>query len=345
MVENISVRFPAEWEPQSGVQITWPNFIGDWRDHLDWMELSLSGIAREVSKREQVLVVCSDPERVASILKDAGTNLDAVRLWEVESNDIWARDHGGITVFENGKPVVLDFGFNGWGLKYPSNFDNQITRSLGTKGAFGKAPVRIQDLVMEGGSLESDGQGTLLTTSQCLLSPNRNPAFTRDQLETRLKSALGLDRVLWLDHGHIEGDDTDAHIDTMARFCDAETIAYVGWNGANEESCDALRAMEAQLQTFRTRDAKPYRLVELPPPADVFDAEDCRLPATYANFLIINEAVLVPTYDAPDDTRALEILKTCFPDREVVGIDCRGPVLIYGSLHCITMQYPEGVLA
>lgn len=345
MANSCAVRFPAEWEPQSGVQLTWPNVEGDWRGHLDWMELSLAGIAREVSRRELALIVCSEPDRVTACLREAGADLDSVRLFEVESNDIWARDHGALTVLEDGHPVLLDFGFNGWGLKYPSNFDNQITRKLAVQGAFGATPVRTMDLVFEGGSIESDGAGTLMTTSTCLLSPNRNPAYDQARLEARLLKMFGAKRVLWLDEGHVEGDDTDSHIDTMARFCDAETIAYVGWQDAEASLREPLQAMEEQLRTFRTAEGRPYRLVALPGPVDMFDEQGDRLPAAHANFLIINGAVLVPTYDDPKDQAAIEILKGVFPTREVVGVDCRGPVLIYGSLHCVTMQYPKGVLA
>jgi len=341
---SATVRFPAEWERQSGVQLTWPNVDADWKGLIDLTEKSLADIAREISLRERVLIVCADPGRVRGFLDGVGANIESIAIHVLPSNDVWARDHGPVTVFEDGRPTILDFGFNGWGLKYPSNFDNQLTRRLSENGAFGGIPVRTMDLILEGGSLESDGEGTLLTTSRCLLSPNRNPALTKKELERRLKRCLGLRRVLWLDHGDIPGDDTDGHIDTLARFCDSRTIAYVGCDDPNDECYGSLKAMERQLRRFKTVEGEPYRLVRLPTASPVCDADGLRLPATYANFLIINGAVLVPTYGVPEDAVALESIRPCFPDREVVGIDCRGIILQYGSLHCVTMQFPEGVL-
>ena len=189
-----------------------------------------------------------------------------------------------------------------------------------------------------------DGSGTLLTTARCLLAPTRNPKLTQDGLEARLKELLGLDRILWLQHGHLTGDDTDSHIDTLARFCDARTIAYVACADPDDEHHAELKAMEEELRALRAADGRPYRLVPLPWPRARYDDDGRRLPATYANFLIINGAVLVPTYDDPADGPALARLRECFPGREIIGVDCLPLIYQYGSLHCVTMQLPEGVL-
>ncbi|HPC14994.1 MAG TPA: agmatine deiminase family protein [Candidatus Hydrogenedentes bacterium] len=344
MAKKASVRLPAEWEPQAGVQLTWPNAGGDWRGRLDWIEASLAGIAREVSLREICLIATDNVQRTADIVRRAGARMDSVRLYPIESNDIWARDHGPITVLKNGRPVILDFAFNAWGLKYPGNLDNLLTRRLAEAGAFGKTRVRTLPLVLEGGSIESDGAGTLMTTAECLLWPNRNPAYNQRQIDAQLRRYLGAERILWIRNGHIPGDDTNSHIDTLARFCSTDTIAYCGCDDPTDESYLSLRALEEELRSLRTLDGKPYRLERLPMPAPIFDAQGDRLPANYANFLIINGAVLVPSYGVPQDEQARQILAGCFPERAIVGVDSRGPVVIYGALHCVTMQIPEGAL-
>jgi agmatine deiminase len=334
-------RLPAEWEAQSAVQLTFPHENTDWAEALDEVLPCFEHIAETVSRFEKVLVVCRNIEATKRLLKNAVQK--NLLFAECDSNDTWARDHGGITVFENEKPLVLDFVFNGWGLKFPADRDNLITRCLSNKGAF-NADIRHGGLVLEGGGIESDGQGTLLTTAECLLSPNRNPHLDKTQIEEHLKALFGLDRVLWLRHGYLAGDDTDSHIDTLARFCNENTIAYVKCPDPHDEHFDALQKMEAELRVFRKKDGSPYRLVPLPWPDACFDSEGQRLPATYANFLIINGAVLVPTYRVPQDAEALDIFKSIFPDREVIGIDCRPLILQHGSLHCVTMQYPAGVV-
>ncbi len=344
MAKRISVRLPAEWEPQSGVQLTWPNEGGDWRDRLDWIEASLAGIAREVSLRETCIIATDNPGRTGEIVRKVGARMDAVRIYALESNDIWARDHGPITIQADGKPVILDFAFNAWGLKYPGNLDNMLTRRLAGMGAFGKTRVRTLPLVLEGGSIESDGAGTIMTTTECLLWPNRNPAYNQRQLDAQLCRYLGAERVIWIRNGHIPGDDTNSHIDTLVRFCSVDTLAYCGCDDPTDECYQSLKTLEDELRTLRTLDGRPYKLVKLPMPPHIFDTQGERLPANYANFLIINGAVLVPAYGVPQDEEAIAILAKCFPGRKMVPVDSRGPIVIYGSLHCVTMQLPEGVL-
>jgi agmatine/peptidylarginine deiminase len=272
-----------------------------------------------------------------------GNQVDYSRIFfrEIPSNDTWARDHGPISVFVNGRPSILDFTFNGWGLKFPANLDNQITRRLYQSGVFDSAVEYhlIKDMVLEGGSIESDGTGTVLTTTQCLFAPNRNEFRDTEEVEDYLKFLFGAQRVLWLHHGYLAGDDTDSHIDTLARFCNPETIAYVRCTDETDEHFAELSLMEKELQAFRTPEGKPYRLIPLPMAEAVHDAGE-RLPATYANFLIINEAVLMPTYDSPLDEVAKAALQTAFPDRKIVGVNCLPLIKQHGSLHCVTMQIP-----
>ena len=295
-------------------------------------------IAEAIARFEKLIVVVPDKECVHTKLAARGVNMKNVVLYEIESNDIWARDFGPITIYEDGKPVLLDFTFNGWGKKHKAGLDNQITAKLHAEGAFGKTPLRAVDLILEGGSIDSDGQGTLLTTAECLLNPNRNKHLDEKQIEARLTSELAVKKFLWLENGCLAGDDTDSHIDTLARFCPDNTILYVKCDDPADEHFPALQAMKKELKQTGTR------LLPLPWPKAKFDAAGERLPATYANFLIINGAVLVPTYNDPADFQALETVGKAFPNREIIGIDCSTLILQHGSLHCVTMQIPKGVL-
>jgi agmatine deiminase len=304
-------------------------------------------IARHISRREKVLIVCLNASHrihIQNLLQAGGVELSRIDLRLAPSNDTWARDHGPITLLSENQPLLLDFRFNGWGGKYAADLDNHITERLHQDGAFGKTSLQTIDLVLEGGSIETDGAGTLLTTARCLLSPARNPKLNRNQLETELKTFLGITRVLWLEHGYLAGDDTDSHIDTLARFCDPNTIAYVACPDRNDEHYRELKLMEQELQALRTPDGRPYRLIPLPWPAAKHNESGDRLPATYANFLIINATVLVPTYADPMDAAALACLRAGFPGRAIIGVPCLPLVFQYGSLHCVTMQLPAGVL-
>ena len=337
------IILPPEWAPQSGVLLTWPHEKTDWADILEEVEDCFSQIAEVISKYEKVLIVCPDQKELRNKL--AHCNLKNILFQEISSDDTWARDHGPITTSIDGKMVIYDFTFNGWGLKFISDLDNQITTSLFNRGVF-QQECRYenhQDLILEGGSIESDGEGTLLTTKECLFSENRNNHLSEEQLEQQLIELFGLKRILWLNSGYLAGDDTDSHIDTLARFCDAKTIAYVKCDDPNDEHFIALHQMEQELKSFRTLANKPYNLIELPMAEAEFDLGQ-RLPATYANFLIINGAVLVPVYNSPRDNKAMSQLQIAFPDREIIGIDSRSLIKQHGSLHCITMQFPAGVI-
>ncbi len=342
-----AVWLPAEWYPQSGVMLTWPRPGGDWAPWLDQVDPVFVAIAREVTQCEALLVSAYDEAHRAHILgllQAEGVDLARVDLRIMPSDDSWARDHGPITVLDHGSPRLLDFGFNGWGNKFSAELDNTLSRRLQSAGAFGACPLQTLDLILEGGSIESDGQGTLLTTQECLLSPERNPQFELVEIEAQLRQLFGVERVLWLTEGALEGDDTDGHIDTLARFCDPHTIAHVVCDDPSDPHHAPLQAMRAQLRAMRDYQGNPYRLIELPLPAPIHSAEGQRLPATYANFLIINGAVLLPTYRDPLDALAVERLQAVFPAHRVVAIDCRPLVEQYGSLHCVTMQLPQGVL-
>jgi agmatine deiminase len=341
----MNVRLPAEWEEQDGVLLAWPHADSDWRDDLAAVEPVFVNIAREISRFERVLIVAPEISVVKEKLGKEGVDMQRVCLRQMPTNDTWARDFGPITVIEDGHPVLLDFGFNGWGLKFAANFDNRITGNLASSGVFGLSEIRIPGLILEGGSIESDGTETLLTTSECLLNANRNPHLGRKAIESALEQLFGSTHFLWLENGYLAGDDTDSHIDTLARLCPDDTIVYVQCNDPLDEHFTALSAMEAELQAFRSVDGRPYRLLPLPWPKACFDESGRRLPATYANFLVINNAVLVPTYQDQRDAAALETITQAFPHRKVIGIDCLPLILQQGSLHCVTMQIPKGVLA
>ncbi len=341
------VTLPAEWAPQDAILLTWPHVASDWRPWLDQADRTFTLLAATISRYQNVVISCLDAahsQHVLDLLIAANADLTRCQRYIAPSNDIWVRDHGPMTVYRNGQPVLLDFQFNGWGGKYRYHLDNQITARLQTLGAFTATRYEVVNLILEGGSIETDGQGTLLTTTQCLLNPNRNHLEQAD-MEQRLRDSLGFNRFLWLQHGSLAGDDTDSHIDTLARFSDPHTIVYQGCTDSTDLHFAPLRAMAEQLRSFRTADGKAYRLIELPLPAARHAEDGQRLPAGYANFLILNGAVLMPTYDDPMDAVALERLHDCFPGRDVLGIPCLTLIRQYGSLHCVTMQLPSGVLA
>lgn len=337
------IFFPAEWYPQSAVQVTWPHQDTDWVEDIEEVTACYISISKEILRRQKLLVVCRDITQVEHYFScDERKNLLCV---EIESNDTWARDHGAISLFIDNRAVISDFGFNGWGLKFAADRDNLITGRLFEKNVFQPEVTYVNrlDFILEGGSIESDGKGTLLTTAQCLLAPNRNQPMTQDEIANWLKQFLGAERILWLHHGYLAGDDTDSHVDTLARFCDEHTIAYVKCDDPDDEHYDQLKAMEKELASFVTYDGLPYRLIDLPMADAVYHDED-RLPATYANFLIINGAVLIPFYGTKKDLIAKEQLQKAFPDREIVSVDCRPLIRQHGSLHCVTMQFPDGFL-
>ena len=338
-------RLPAEWEIQDGVLLAWPHEGTDWSEMLDDVRPVFAEIIRQISRFERVLLTAPHAASAAEYLTSSGIDLENVTICEMPNNDTWARDFGPVTVIFNDKPILLDFGFNGWGLKFPANHDNLISKRLKELGVL-KPNLNTIGLVFEGGSIESDGLGTILTTTECLLSPNRNPQLNKSEIEQALASLVGARRVLWLNHGWLAGDDTDSHVDTLARICPDNTIVYQACENPADEHYETLKLMEGELKAFTAPDGSPYKLIALPWPTARFDQTAHRLPATYANFLVINGAVLVPTYrDRENDQRAMELIGQAFSGREIVDIDCLPLLEQHGSLHCVTMQLPQGVLA
>ena len=342
------LRLPAEWEKQRAVQLTWPHANTDWASTLNDITTTYIDMAAEIAKRERLIVVTPTPDATRSAIEEGfalrqvdGKALDNVRIIEIDSNDTWARDHGFITLIGDGQTALLDFRFNGWGEKFEAAKDNAINRKLYSKGAIRGTYIDCNDFVLEGGSIESDGEGTVFTTSGCLLAPRRNQPMTQDEIEETLKVRLNAKRIVWIDYGNLIGDDTDGHIDTLVRVAPADTLLYVGCDDEDDPQYAELHKMEEQLRTLKTKTGRGYRLLRLPMPRPIYyDGE--RLPATYANFLVINGAVLYPTYNQPDlDAEAAQLIADAFPDREIVGIDCRSVIVQHGSLHCCTMQVPK----
>ncbi|MFN4262267.1 MAG: agmatine deiminase family protein [Thioalkalivibrionaceae bacterium] len=342
-------RWPAEWAPQTAVQLTWPHAETDWAPRLAWVEPVFAAIGAEVLRRQSLLVVAKDADvsvrasaAIAQACRQRGVPDDSLQRLVIAlapSDDTWARDHAALTVLVDGEPLLLDFRFNGWGGKFPAERDDAITRRLVEQRVL-RAPRENVDLVLEGGSIESDGLGTVLTTEHCLCTPTRNPDLDRDAIEVQLKSRFGADRVLWLHSGVLDGDDTDGHVDTLVRFIAPDAIAHVVADEPHP-AAKMLAALRDELSALRDRKGQPYRRVELPLPAPMFDEDGHPLPATHANFLFINGAVLLPVYgDAQADAMAIERLGAALPDHEIVPIDCREIVRQGGSLHCLTMQFP-----
>ena len=333
---------PAEWHKQQMVQLTWPHEGTDWNYMLAEVEACFMELAKAICAREHLLIVAPDTDYVYNLLVKAGANVSNITMFKCETNDTWARDHAFITLLGDNVPHYVDFCFNGWGRKFEASLDNAINGKLYDAGVVKGEYEDCTGFVLEGGSIESDGKGTLLTTSQCLLAPHRNQPMEREDIERSLKNMLHVERVLWLDYGNLIGDDTDGHVDTVARLAPNDTIVYMQCLDKEDEQYADLRAMEEQIKNLRTADGNPYRTLALPSPAPIYDEDNERLPATYANFLIMNGAVLYPTYAQPEnDKLAAEVLAKAFPGYEIVGIDCRALIKQHGSLHCVTMQYPK----
>ncbi len=329
-------RIPAEWEKQQLVLMSFPH------EETDWAKGDLSAalspfirIAQAIAYGEAVYIICKNKEKISSLFCST-RNLTFI---EIPTNDTWIRDYGYISIKENGSNKLLDFRFDGWGGKFEASLDNAVNRDLHKKGYMGITPLETIDFVLEGGSIESDGEGTILTTSACLCNPNRNGGLSKEEIEVLLEKDLGAKRVLWLDHGYLAGDDTDSHIDTLARFINRSTIAYIKCEDTEDEHYQALKAMEAQLRSFQQTNGTPYHLVPLPMCEAKYNTEGERLPATYANFLITNDALIFPTYqDSKNDKEAEALFRELFPEREIIPVNCMKLIEEGGSLHCSTMQ-------
>ena len=355
---------PAEWEPQSAIMLTWPHGGTDWKPYLRQITNTYLQLADIITRYEDLLVVTPILESTQRMLAEklSEGQMNRVHLYEMDTNDTWARDHGPISMVSRGRhnshviPIhLLDFKFNGWGEKFDWKKDNAINLQLYYQGAFNAALENHQGFVLEGGSIESDGKGTLFTTSQCLLAPHRNQPFTRENIDSQLRIFFHVRNVVWLDYGNLVGDDTDGHIDTIVRVAPHDTLLYVGCDDAEDEQYEDFQALEKQLQKIFTYEGYPYRLLKLPMPDAIYDEGDRlttdknskgdRLPATYANFLILNGAVIYPTYNQPEkDEEAKRQIQLAFPDRNVIGVDSLTIIRQHGSIHCLTMQLPEGAI-
>lgn len=331
-------RVPAEWELPVAIMVAWPHMDTDWQHMLDNVQTCYVDLITAITKWHSVIIVAPDIDSVKPFLN----HIDPKKLiyFQTQTNDTWTRDYGAITVEDNNSIYAADFCFNAWGMKFAACFDNLVTQKMCDSGLITSERLNYRNFVLEGGSIESDGQGTLLTTAECLLSPNRNATMSRQEIEEYLKSELGFTHQLWLRHGYLAGDDTDSHIDTLARIAPYNTIIYVGCNNPNDEHFNELSLMKQELMAFRTPQGDPYSLIELPMPDPIFDNEGLRLPATYANYLVTPNAIFMPAYGQPqNDELAAQIVQMAF-GMPVEQIDCRPLIQQHGSLHCATMQIP-----
>ena len=338
-------RFPAEWEPQSAVLLAWPHAQTDWADRLGQVEATYVALVSAITRFQPAILCVADAAvhlRARAQLERAGVSPERVRFVEIEYDDTWLRDSGPITLVDGaGMFRLLDFRFTGWGGKYEASRDDALVEGLTARALFRQSSPEAIDFALEGGGIETDGAGTLLTTWRCL--SERHPDKTRDEIEQVLKRTLRQDRVLWLDHGYLEGDDTDAHIDTLARFAGPDAITFQACDDTADPHFAELQAMGNEIAALRTRDGQPYRLFPLPWAQPILD-DGRRLAASYANFLIVDGAVLMPAYGDAADARAAAVLAQAFAGREIVQVPCRALIWQNGSLHCVTMQLPRGVV-
>jgi len=341
----VARQLPPEWAPQGAILLIWPHDGTDWASRLGDAEQAFSAFALAIGRYEPVVVVCRDPEvreRALERLQAAGCSRAAIATAIVDSDDTWARDIAPIFVSSDGLPTLVHCRFNGWGGKFEHDRDARFGDELIDSAGFATLGYERADLVLEGGAIDTDGAGGLLVNRPSVLDPRRNPGLDQATCEQRFTRHFGIERTLWLDVPPLAGDDTDGHVDTLARFCDEGTIAHAAPSGPDDPNADALARLADQLAALRTADGQPYRLVPLPGPGTVPDASGKACPATYANFLIVNDAVLVPSYADAADGPAVERLQAAFPGRAAVPVPARTFVTEGGSLHCLSMQLPEG---
>ncbi|MDH5821477.1 agmatine deiminase family protein [Luteimonas sp. RD2P54] len=340
-----AARFPAEWEPQAAILLAWPHAGTDWAERLAEVEETYIALVGAIARFQPALVCVADADVEAyarARLASARIDMARVRFLPLDYDDTWLRDTGPVTLRDGAGFRMLDFRFTGWGGKFAADRDDRLAGRLHQLPEFSGNGLQAIDFALEGGAIETDGQGSLLTTWRCL--HERHPDVGREQLETRLRGWLAQERVLWLEHGYLEGDDTDAHIDTLARFAAADAIVHQACDDPDDAHHAELAAMAEELAALRDRQGRPYRLFALPWPRPIHDGGR-RLAASYANFLIVNGAVLMPAYGDPADGAAQALLQRAFPDREIVPVPCRALIWQNGSLHCLTMQLPAGSVA
>ncbi|PLW91535.1 agmatine deiminase family protein [Mucilaginibacter sp.] len=335
-------HFPAEWAPQTAMWLSWPHKEASWPGKIDLIYPKYCEFIKVVSEGQIVRINVADAQMEAFAkqqLQAVGADLSKVEFYHFPTNDAWCRDHGPafLVNYEEKKKVVVDWGYNAWGDKYPPyDLDDVIPTKIAQH--FG-LPVYHPGIVMEGGSVDFNGAGTVLTTTACLLNQNRNPHLNQQQIKGYLQKYYGVEQVLWLGDGII-GDDTDGHIDDITRFVNTDTVLTVVEENKNDENYHILQENLQTLKTMRLLNGKQLNIVELPMPDPVI-YEDQRLPASYANFYIANKSVVVPTFRSKNDDKALEIIQSCFPDRKVVGIDSTDIIWGLGSFHCLSQQEPN----
>ena len=343
---STAFRLPAEWEPQAGVLLAWPHTQTDWAEHLGEVETTCVALVAAITRFEPVLVCVADADvraRAEQLVGAACTERQTkIKFVEIEYDDTWLRDSGPLTLRGADEFRLMDFRFTGWGGKFTASRDDRLVEGLAARELFHHAEHRRVDWALEGGAIESDGAGTLLTTWRCL--HQRHPELSREQMTQILCDKLGAERLLWLERGYLQGDDTDAHIDTLARFAPDNAIVYQACDDVADPHFDELSAMRDELAALRTIDGKPYRLHALPWARPIID-DGRRLAASYANYLIVNGAVLMPAYGDLADAEAARIIGHAHPGREVVAVPCRPLIWQNGSLHCLTMQLPQGILS
>lgn len=327
------IRMPAEWETQKLTLLSFPHEDSDWANDLEASLSPFIRLAQAIAYSQSIYIICKDKEKISSMF----CSKNNMTFIEIPTNDTWIRDYGYITVQENNTTKLLDFNFNGWGNKYKSNLDNNVNIELHKKGYMGITPLKTIDLTLEGGSIESDGHGTIMTTTSCLCNENRNNGLTKDQVTKKLQTHLGASRVLFLDYGYLNGDDTDGHVDTLARFINKGTIAYMKCTDSTDEHYEELSKMEEQLKSFTTLDGNPYKLIPLPMTKPIYKNNQ-RLASTYANFVITNNSIIYPTYEDEQDSVVDSIFKDIFPNKEIIPINSLKLIEEGGSLHCSTMQ-------
>ena len=327
-------RLIAEFEKQTFTQIIFPHKKTDWCEYLQEAEDNFIAIINAVIKYQKCLVICANKPYVESLF-EKNKNLFFV---EYEGDDTWARDCSALSLEVDDKVKLLDFTFNAWGSKFEASKDNGMTKTI---SKCYEADVESIDFILEGGGVESNGVGTILTTSTCLLNKNRNKNLTEKQITKKLKDIFGATDILYLNYGYLAGDDTDSHIDTLARFVDKTTIMYVTCDDKNDEHYSELKLMEGELKGIAKE--KNYKLISLPMSSAIY-FEDERLPATYANFLFVNGAILVPTYDVKEDEIALKIFRESFKDKDIIPINCSTLIKQHGSLHCVTMNFASELI-
>lgn len=333
-----NIRYIPEWECDGPILLTLPHKDSDWNYILaEAIEQYRRLIAALVENGEKIWLLVDDIDTALKHLDEI--DLSNIKLIELPTNDTWTRDYGAVAVMRNDRLRALDFGFNGWGLKFAADKDNLVNLYLNNNSYFPVGTYRnLRHFILEGGSIETDGQGTLLTTSKCLLSPNRNGGGTKAEIGEMLSRELGVDHILWLDYGALEGDDTDSHIDTLCRMAPDNIILFTGCKNVDDPQFEELLHMRAQLSMFRNADGDPFNLVELPLPDPIHDDDGSRLPATYANYLITPRAIYMPVYGQPDnDSLACRSVGIAFPHHKVVPVDCNTLIKQHGSLHCSTM--------